>query len=90
MYITITAQKLGGQYSQSVANFVDYLEKENEGLQQEEMEHFFNQYGDRNLERPCRNAIRHQHLKIRIPSHAMAKNSTAHKCTIELKPIRIA
>jgi len=46
MYITITAQKLGEQYSQSVANFVDYLEKENEGLQQEEMEHFFNQFGD--------------------------------------------
>lgn len=46
MYITITAQKLEEQYSQSVANFVDYLEKENQGLQQEEMEHFFNQYGD--------------------------------------------
>ncbi len=46
MYITITAQKLGGQYSQSVSSFVDYLEKENEGLTTEEMEHFFNQYSD--------------------------------------------
>lgn len=25
---------------------MDYLEKENQGLEQEEMEHFFNQYGD--------------------------------------------
>ncbi len=46
MYITITAQKLGGSYSQSSASFVDYLEKENQGLEQEDMEHFFNQYGD--------------------------------------------
>ncbi|MCF8714681.1 mobilization protein [Joostella atrarenae] len=46
MYITITAQKLGGNYSQSAADFVEYLEKENQGLEQEEMEHFFNQYGD--------------------------------------------
>ncbi|WP_166961919.1 MobB family relaxase [Yeosuana marina] len=46
MYITITAQKLGGNYSQSSADFVDYLEKENQSLEQEDMEHFFNQYGD--------------------------------------------
>ncbi|MEO2072593.1 MAG: MobB family relaxase [Zunongwangia sp.] len=46
MYINITAQKLGTNYSQSSADFVDYLEKENEGLEKEEMEHFFNQYGD--------------------------------------------
>lgn len=46
MYITITAQKLGDDYSQSVSNFVDYLEKENQGLEQEDMEHFFNQNGD--------------------------------------------
>ena len=46
MYITITAQKLGGNYSQSSADFVGYLEKENEGLEQRDMEHFFNQYGD--------------------------------------------
>jgi len=46
MYITITAQKLGGSYAQSVADFVSYLEKENQGLEQEELEHFFNQYGD--------------------------------------------
>lgn len=53
MYITIMPQKLGGRYSQSSADFVDYLEKENQGLDQEglpagqaEMEYFFNQYGD--------------------------------------------
>ena len=46
MYITITPQKLGGTYSQSSADFVGYLEKENQGLEQEEMENFFNQYGD--------------------------------------------
>lgn len=46
MYITITSQKLGGTYSQSSADFVGYLEKENKGLEQEEMENFFNQYGD--------------------------------------------
>jgi len=46
MYITITPQKLGGTYSQSSGDFVGYLEKENQGLDQENMEHFFNQYGD--------------------------------------------
>tara|TARA_B100000678_G_scaffold70403_1_gene57810 strand:- start:583 stop:1614 length:1032 start_codon:yes stop_codon:yes gene_type:complete len=46
MYITITPQKLGRNYAQSSADFVGYLEKENQGLEQEEMEHFFNQYGD--------------------------------------------
>ncbi len=46
MYITITPQKLEGSYSQSVGNYVDYLEKENHGLEQRDMEHFFNQYGD--------------------------------------------
>ncbi len=44
MYITITAQKLGGNYSQSSADFVDYLEKENQGLEHEDQEFFFNQY----------------------------------------------
>ncbi|WP_159020647.1 MobB family relaxase [Algibacter sp. L3A6] len=46
MYITITAQKLGGNYSQSSADFAEYLEKENQGLEQEDLELFFNQYGD--------------------------------------------
>ncbi len=46
MYITITPQKLGGNYSKSSAGFVDYLEKENQGMEVEEMEHFFNQNGD--------------------------------------------
>ena len=46
MYITITPQKLGNNYSQSSADFVGYLEKENQGLEQKDMEHFFNQFGD--------------------------------------------
>ncbi|MCM4156391.1 MobB family relaxase [Gramella sp. AN32] len=46
MYITITPQKLGANYSQSSGDFVGYLEKENQGLEQQDMEHFFNQYGD--------------------------------------------
>ncbi len=46
MYITITPQKTGGSYSQSVVDYVGYLEKENQGLEQQDMEHFFNQYGD--------------------------------------------
>lgn len=46
MYISITPQKLGDNYTTSVADFVAYLEKENEGKTLEEVEHFFNQYGD--------------------------------------------
>lgn len=46
MYITITAQNVKGNYAQSAADFVDYLEKENEGKTVEEQEHFFNQYGE--------------------------------------------
>ncbi|GBF18010.1 MULTISPECIES: MobB family relaxase [Arenibacter] len=46
MYITITAQKLGGSYSPSSAGFVDYLGKENQGVEQEDMEHFFNQHDE--------------------------------------------
>jgi len=44
MYITITAQKLGKTYAQSSAGFAQYLEKENQGLEQNQQEHFFNQY----------------------------------------------
>lgn len=46
MYITITPQKLGDNYAQSSSDFVSYLEKENEGKSIDEMEHFFNQYGE--------------------------------------------
>ncbi len=46
MYITITPQKLTGSYSQSVAEFVAYLEKENEDKSVEDLEHFFNQHED--------------------------------------------
>ncbi len=46
MYITITPQKMGGNYSKSATDFVGYLEKENQGLEQEDMECFFNQFDD--------------------------------------------
>ena len=46
MYITTTPQKLGDNYMQSVTDFVAYLEKENEGKSVDEMEYFFNQYGE--------------------------------------------
>ncbi|MCR9228375.1 MAG: DUF5712 family protein [Flavobacteriaceae bacterium] len=44
MYVTITKQNMEGKHSQSVADFVAYLEKENEGKTISDMEHFFNQY----------------------------------------------
>eukprot|EP01089_Gocevia_fonbrunei_P015921 TRINITY_DN4805_c0_g2_i1.p1 TRINITY_DN4805_c0_g2~~TRINITY_DN4805_c0_g2_i1.p1 ORF type:complete len:345 (+),score=64.74 TRINITY_DN4805_c0_g2_i1:674-1708(+) len=44
MYITITKQKMDGNFSQSVADFVAYLEKENEQRSIEDQEHFFNQF----------------------------------------------
>ncbi|SRX76329.1 MobB family relaxase [Aequorivita antarctica] len=47
MYITITPQKLGDNYSQSAADFVEYLEKENLILEGENEEFFFNQYEDK-------------------------------------------
>ncbi len=47
MYITITKQELGANFSQSVSDLVSYLEKENQGRSPEEMEHFFNQYDDK-------------------------------------------
>lgn len=46
MYITITPQKLGSNYMQSASDFVAYLEKENDGKEPEDIEHFFNQYGE--------------------------------------------
>ena len=46
MYITITAQKLGGKYSRSAADYVSYLEKENQEKSPGQQEHFFNQYSN--------------------------------------------
>lgn len=46
MYITITPQALGGNYTMSSADFVSYLEKENRELAPGEKEYFFNQYND--------------------------------------------
>ncbi|APU67294.1 MobB family relaxase [Christiangramia flava] len=47
MYITITPQKLGGAFSQSAGDFVNYLEKENQGKDPLDKEYFFNQYEDK-------------------------------------------
>ncbi len=47
MYITISAQKTGGGYSQSSSDIFNYLEKENEGVPFEDRETFFNQYEDK-------------------------------------------
>ncbi|MEQ8419334.1 MobB family relaxase [Arenibacter sp. NBRC 103722] len=44
MYITITKQKMDGNFGQSVADFVAYLEKENEQRSIEDQVHFFNQF----------------------------------------------
>jgi len=46
MYISITPQKLAANYSASAADFVAYLEKENQVLDEPDMEQFFNQYDD--------------------------------------------
>lgn len=42
MYITISPQKLGASYSKSVTDFVEYLEKENNNIENEQKEFFFN------------------------------------------------
>ncbi len=47
MYITITPQKLGDNFSQSAADFVEYLEKENLNVENENGDFFFNQYEDK-------------------------------------------
>ncbi|WP_298247249.1 MobB family relaxase [uncultured Christiangramia sp.] len=47
MYISISPQKLGGSFSQSVGDFVIYLEKENQEKNLQENEYFFNQYDDK-------------------------------------------
>lgn len=46
MYIAITPQKSGSNYTRSVADFVAYLEKENKGKSIEDRESFFNQHND--------------------------------------------
>ncbi|NKI28306.1 hypothetical protein SAMN04487911_12816 [Arenibacter nanhaiticus] len=47
MYISITKQHLTETFSQSSADYVAYLEKENEGKEPELQEHFFDQNNDR-------------------------------------------
>ncbi|MEL7269592.1 MAG: MobB family relaxase [Bacteroidota bacterium] len=46
MYIAITPQKLDSGYSSSVSDYVAYLEKENESIEPEKQEFFFNQTED--------------------------------------------
>ena len=46
MYITISPQKLGGNYSQSVTDYVSYLGKENQGKTPDHQQYFFNQAED--------------------------------------------
>ena len=46
MYISITKQNLDKTFSQSASDFVDYLEKENEGKEPEFQENFFDQHND--------------------------------------------
>lgn len=47
MYITISPQKLGNQFSKSVSDFVEYLEKENREEKNQHPEFFFNQSSDK-------------------------------------------
>ena len=47
MYISITRQHMDSTFSQSSSDFVDYLEKENEGKRPELQEQFFDQYNDK-------------------------------------------
>lgn len=65
MYITITPQKSGNNYLQSVADFVAYLEKENEGKSTDEMEHFFNQYGEKNSSKEVISGIDNNTAKLK-------------------------
>lgn len=46
MYIAITRQHLGDNYYGSASDFVNYLEKENEGKAPDDQELFFNQTGN--------------------------------------------
>jgi hypothetical protein len=47
MYVTITKQEIGKTYSPGSSDFVEYLEKENEGKEPEQQEHFFDQFNDK-------------------------------------------
>ncbi|MCF6348640.1 MAG: DUF5712 family protein [Flavobacteriaceae bacterium] len=47
MYIAITKQHSDATYTSSVADFVNYLEKEDEGKHPELQEHFFDQYNNK-------------------------------------------
>ena len=51
MYITVTKQRLDGNYVQSVSDFVACLEKENEGKPIDEMEHFLTSMAKKYLAR---------------------------------------
>ncbi|WP_268225695.1 MobB family relaxase [Sinomicrobium oceani] len=65
MYVTITPQNMSDTYNLSVADFVDYLEKENEDKAPEQMEHFFNQDHDLVHRREVINEIDGNTAKLR-------------------------
>jgi hypothetical protein len=65
MYITITPQKLGDSYAASVADFVAYLEKENEGKTMEDIEPFFSQHGDHISSKQVIHEIDHNTAKLK-------------------------
>ncbi len=46
MYITISPQKIGGDFPKSCCGFVSYLEKENKEKDPADLEYFFNQHDD--------------------------------------------
>lgn len=65
MYVTITPQKQGDQFNSSVTDFVAYLEKENEGKSPDDMEHFFNQFGDHIQSKQVIHEIDHNTAKLK-------------------------
>ncbi|WP_423819633.1 MobB family relaxase [Salinimicrobium sp. TIG7-5_MAKvit] len=65
MYLTITPQKIGGNFTSSVADFVTYLEKENRDQPLEKMNYFFNQTGNQISEQQVIGEIDANSAKLR-------------------------
>lgn len=65
MYITISPQKIGTPYSTSVADFVDYLEKENTDRLPEQKECFFNHHNDDISRKEVIDEIDHNTAKLK-------------------------
>lgn len=80
MYLTISPQKLSQNFSQSVIDFVSYLEKENEGKEAAQKEMFFNQE---------RNDIEPSHVTNEIDKNSAKLKRTEPKYySITLNPSR--